>query len=95
MSKNAVLFLSYDGVQRMMGERPVEEDLGKLQLAMVGGVAGAMGLLVLNPFEGMNVQMQAMNSKAAETMQTTTRKYAGTIDCFLQTVQNKGITKGL
>ncbi len=26
---------------------------------------------------------------------TTTRKYRGTVDCFLQTVQNKGIVKGL
>ena len=88
----------------MMGEKLVEEELGKLKLAMAGGVAGAIGAFVLNPFEVMKVQMQVMNSAAhagptsaggGATATTTTRRYRGTMDCFLQTVRNEGIIKGL
>ena len=108
MVENAVLFLSYGEVRRMMGERPGEEDgeLGLLQLAMAGGVAGAIGAFVLNPFEVLKVQMQVMNSAAlvdgssslsssVRNAMTTTRKYRGTMDCFVQTVRNEGIVKGL
>jgi len=50
MAENAVLFLSYGEVKRMLGERPGEE-LSLLQLATAGGVAGAIVSFVLNPFE--------------------------------------------
>jgi hypothetical protein len=105
MAENAVLFLTYGEVRRMMGERPGEEggELGLLQLAMAGGVAGAIGAFVLNPFEVLKVQMQVMNSAAVVdgssssvvNAMTTRRKYSGTMDCFVQTVRNEGIVKGL
>ena len=73
-----------------------------LKLAMAGGIAGAINILVLNPFEVMKVQMQVMSfaahagpTSAGGTRSTTTRKYRGTMDCFLQTVRNEGIIKGL
>ena len=104
MAENAVLFLSYGEVRRMMGEGTGGEELSVLKLAMAGGVAGAIGAFVLNPFEVMKVQMQVMNSAAnagptsaggGATATTTTRRYRGTMDCFLQTVRNEGIIKGL
>ena len=104
MAENAVLFLSYGEVRRMMGEGTGGEELSVLKLAMAGGVAGAIGAFVLNPFEVMKVQMQVMNSAAhagptsaggGATATTTTRRYRGTMDCFLQTVRNEGIVKGL
>ena len=104
MAENAVLFLSYGEVRRMMGEGTGGEELSVLKLAMAGGVAGAIGAFVLNPFEVMKVQMQVMNSAAhagstsaggGATTTTSTRKYRGTMDCFLQTVRNEGIVKGL
>jgi hypothetical protein len=104
MAENAVLFLSYGEVRRMMGEGTGGEELSVLKLAMAGGVAGAIGAFVLNPFEVMKVQMQVMNSAAhagptsaggGATATTTVRRYRGTMDCFLQTVRNEGIIKGL
>ena len=50
MAENAVLFLSYGEVKRMLGEKPGQE-LSLLQLATAGGVAGAIVSFVLNPFE--------------------------------------------
>lgn len=50
MAENAVLFLSYGHVKRMLGETPTNE-LSLLQLATAGGVAGAIVSFVLNPFE--------------------------------------------
>ncbi len=102
MAENAVLFLSYGEVRRMMGEGRGEE-LGLLQLAMAGGVAGAIGAFVLNPFEVLKVQMQVMNSAAVvegsssvrNATTTSRRKYRGTMDCLVQTVRNEGIVKGL
>lgn len=93
MAENAVLFLSYGEVRRLMGERPGEDNLTLFQKACAGGVAGAIGAFVLNPFEVMKVQMQVMNSAAASSR--ATRQYTGTFDCFVQTVKNEGIVKGL
>ena len=45
MAENAVFFLSYGKVRRMMGERLVEEELGKLQLATAGGLRERLGCL--------------------------------------------------
>ena len=51
MAENAVLFLSYGEVKRMLGEKPGEKELSLLQLATAGGVAGGIVSFVLNPFE--------------------------------------------
>lgn len=51
MAENAVLFLGYGKVKRLLGERPGEKELGLLQLATAGGVAGGIASFVLNPFE--------------------------------------------
>ena len=51
MAENAVLFLCYGEVKRMLGEKPGEKELSLLQLATAGGVAGAFASVVLNPFE--------------------------------------------
>ena len=51
MAENAVLFLSYGQVKRMLGERPGEKELSLLQLATAGAVAGGIASFVLNPFE--------------------------------------------
>ena len=50
MAENAVLFLCYGEIKRLLGERPGQE-LSLLQLAMAGGAAGAVGAVALNPFE--------------------------------------------
>ena len=52
MAENAVLFLTYGEVKRMLGERPSEgKELSLLQLATAGGVAGGIGAFVIGPFE--------------------------------------------
>lgn len=51
MAENAVLFLCYGEIKRMLGEKPGEKELSLLQLATAGGVAGGMAAVVLNPFE--------------------------------------------
>lgn len=52
MAENAVLFLCYGEVKRMLGERPKEgKELSLFQLAMAGGMAGAIGAFVIGPFE--------------------------------------------
>lgn len=52
MAENAVLFLCYGEVKRLLGERPSEgKELSLIQLAMAGGVAGAIGAFVIGPFE--------------------------------------------
>ena len=50
MAENAVLFLCYGEMKKLMGEKPGQE-LSLLQLAMAGGAAGAVGAVALNPFE--------------------------------------------
>ncbi len=51
MAENAVLFLCYGEVKRLLGERPSEgKELSLIQLAMAGGVAGAIGAFVIGPF---------------------------------------------
>jgi len=98
MAENAVLFLSYGEVKRMLGEKPGEEELSLLQLATAGGVAGGIVSFVLNPFEVIKVQMQVMNSAAASSSLSAVggaRKYNGVLDCVLQTVRNEGVVKGL
>lgn len=92
MAENAVLFLSYGEVKRMLGEKP-GEDLSLLQLATAGGVAGAIVSFVLNPFEVIKVQMQVLNSAA--NAGGPARKYNGVLDCVLQTIRKDGIVKGL
>ncbi|KAL7531817.1 hypothetical protein ACHAXR_005808, partial [Thalassiosira sp. AJA248-18] len=103
MAENAVLFLSYGEVKRMLGEKPGEnKELSLLQLATAGGVAGAIVSFVLNPFEVIKVQMQVMNSAATAASTTanaaagvSTKKYNGVMDCVLKTIRNEGIVKGL
>mmetsp|Transcript_16729 Transcript_16729/g.35189 ORF Transcript_16729/g.35189 Transcript_16729/m.35189 type:complete len:339 (-) Transcript_16729:163-1179(-) len=95
MAENAVLFLSYGEVKRMLGEKPGEKELTLLQLASAGGVAGGIVSFVLNPFEVIKVQMQVMNSAANTSAGVTTRKYDGVMDCVLKTVRNEGLAKGL
>ena len=51
MAENAVLFLCYGEIKRMLGEKPGEKDLSLLQLAAAGGVSGGIAAFVLNPFE--------------------------------------------
>lgn len=92
MAENAVLFLGYGEVKRMLGEKPGEKELSLLQLATAGGVAGAIVSFVLNPFEVIKVKMQVTNSAADGA---TTRKYKNTMDCVMQTIRNEGIVKGL
>ena len=92
MAENAVLFLSYGEVKRLLGERPGHE-LSLFQLCMAGGVAGGIVSFVLNPFEVIKVQMQVLNSEAAGKVAKP--KYTGVIDCVVQTIKNDGIVKGL
>ena len=91
MAENAVLFLSYGQVKRLLGERPGHE-LSLLQLCMAGGVAGGIVSFVLNPFEVIKVQMQVLNSAALDGSRA---KYNSVMDCVIQTVRNEGIVKGL
>ena len=51
MAENAVLFLCYGEIKRMLGEKPGEKDLSLLQLATAGGISGGIAAFVLNPFE--------------------------------------------
>ena len=52
MAENAVLFLCFGEVKRMLGERPSEgKELSVFQLATAGGVAGVIGAFVISPFE--------------------------------------------
>lgn len=51
MAENAVLFLSYGEVKRMLGENEGGKELNLFQLATAGGVAGGIVSFVLNPFE--------------------------------------------
>ncbi|KAL7431394.1 hypothetical protein ACHAXH_003474 [Discostella pseudostelligera] len=105
MAENAVLFLCYGEVKRLLGERPSEgKELSLFQLAMAGGVAGAIGAFVIGPFEVIKVQMQVMNSAAPSTSSSAVggrssgraiRKYNGTIDCVIQTIKNEGLFRGL
>lgn len=95
MAENAVLFLFYGEIKRMLGENTVEnKELSLLQLATAGGVAGAFGAFALNPFEVIKVQMQVTNS-AANSTSGAAKKYTGVIDCVRQTVKSEGIIKGL
>lgn len=91
MAENAVLFLSYGEVKRMLGETK-ENELGLLQLSLAGAAAGGIASFVLNPFEVIKCQMQVMNSDANAG---GTRKYNGIVDCVIQTVKNEGIVNGL
>jgi len=50
MAENAVLFLCYGEIKKIMGEKPGHE-LSLLQLATAGGMSGAVGAVALNPFE--------------------------------------------
>lgn len=50
MAENAVLFLCYGEIKKLMGEKPGHE-LSLLQLATAGGMSGAVGAVALNPFE--------------------------------------------
>lgn len=93
MAENAVLFLSYGEVKRLLGETK-EKELTLFQLAMAGAAAGGITSWVLNPFEVIKCQMQVMNSDAANGT-AGHRKYKGFVDCVLQTVKNDGIAKGL
>lgn len=91
MAENAVLFLSYGQVKRLLGERPGHE-LSLFQLCMAGGVAGGIVSFVLNPFEVIKVQMQVLNSAALDGSRA---RYNSVLDCVIQTVRNEGIVKGL
>ena len=91
MAENAVLFLCYGEIKKLLGEIPGEKELDLWQYAAAGGIAGGFAAIVLNPFEVVKVQMQVMNSAAT----TTGTKYTGVIDCLRQTIQNDGIIKGL
>ena len=91
MAENAVLFLSYGQVKRLLGERPGHE-LSLFQLCMAGGVAGGIVSFVLNPFEVIKVQMQVLNSAALDGSRA---KYNSVMDCVIQTVKKEGILRGL
>lgn len=93
MAENAVLFLSYGEVKRLLGETP-QKELSLLQLSLAGAAAGGITSFVLNPFEVIKCQMQVMNSDAVASSGNG-RKYNGFIDCVIQTVKNEGIAKGL
>jgi hypothetical protein len=92
MAENAVLFLSYGEVKRLIGETK-DHELTLFQLAMAGSAAGGITSWVLNPFEVIKCQMQVMNSDALGN--GGGRKYSGFVDCVVQTVKNEGIAKGL
>ena len=91
MAENAVLFLSYGEVKRLLGETK-DKELSLMQLSLAGAAAGGITSFVLNPFEVIKCQMQVMNSEATGG---GGRKYNGFIDCVIQTVKNEGIAKGL
>ena len=92
MSENAVLFLSYGEVKRLLGETK-DKDLTLIQLSLAGAAAGGITSFVLNPFEVIKCQMQVMNSDA--NTGNNRRRYNGFIDCVVQTVKNEGIVNGL
>ena len=92
MAENAVLFLCYGEIKKLLGEIPGEKELDLWQYAAAGGIAGGFAAIVLNPFEVVKVQMQVMNSA---TGGEAVRKYNGVVDCVIQTIRNEGIIKGL
>lgn len=92
MAENAVLFLSYAEVKRLLGEKPGEKELTLFQQACAGAIAGGIASWFLNPFEVIKVQMQVMNSAASAD---GVRKYTGLVDCVKQTIQKDGIANGL
>ncbi|KAL3799899.1 hypothetical protein ACHAWO_000010 [Cyclotella atomus] len=97
MAENAVLFLSYGHVKRLLGETS-DQPLSLLQLSIAGAAAGGITSFVLNPFEVIKCQMQVMNSDAynnTNSNNNSRKKYKGFIDCIIQTIKNEGITKGL
>ena len=66
------------------------------------GYRGGHQCFGAEPVRGHEGQMQVMSfaahaglTSAGGMTSTTTRKYRGTMDCFLQTVRNEGIIKGL
>mmetsp|Transcript_10405 Transcript_10405/g.14694 ORF Transcript_10405/g.14694 Transcript_10405/m.14694 type:complete len:359 (+) Transcript_10405:173-1249(+) len=106
MAENAVLFLAYNSLKRIMaGEfspfnnndkqehrgSKSKEDLTLLQLSLAGAGAGALVPFVLTPVELIKCRLQVQNAGSNAGFRT----YKGPIDVIVQTIKTEGIANGL
>lgn len=88
MAENAVLFLAYNQIQKLIrrasGKR-VEDPLTVQQLSIAGGLAGAVVSFVLTPVELLKCRLQTQGYISSGQM------HSGPLSMFFHTLKSTGI----
>jgi ornithine carrier protein len=91
MAENAILFVSYNHIQnyiRKFNGMSREETLSKPQLAMAGGMAGAIVSFVITPIELLKCRLQTQNYLDIKEKRVVHRT---STSVFLHTLREHGI----
>lgn len=89
MAENAVLFISYNSIQKtirsVQGTLP-HEQLSLKELCVAGGVSGAVVSFVLTPIELLKCRLQTQ-----AYLGISKKKHSGPSSLFMHTIKSRGI----